>query len=288
MEWIESIDRAIRYIEEHMTETLSIDDIAKEAFLSPFYFQKGFSMLCGFTVGEYIRRRRLTLAGNALLTADDKILDIALKYGYESPDSFTKAFTRFHGVTPTAVRKNGAMIKLFAPLKIKVSLEGGYIMDYRIVEKAPFTVMGISKVFQYESAVAEIPKFWDEYFQTGKNRVIRGKYGINVDESMGGEKFTYWIADDYAPSEVLPDGVTTKVIPQYTWAVFACRGAMPNAMQDVERQIFSEWLPNCEYEFAAGYNIELYNDPANYPNGIQDEAYYSEVWIPVKAKQHMK
>lgn len=171
MEWIESIDRAIRYIEEHMTETLSIDDIAKEAFLSPFYFQKGFSMLCGFTVGEYIRQRRLTLAGNALLTTDDKILDIALKYGYESPDSFTKAFTRFHGVTPTAVRKNGAMIKLFAPLKIKVSLEGGYIMDYRIVEKAPFTVMGISKVFQYESAVAEIPKFWDEYFQTGKNRV---------------------------------------------------------------------------------------------------------------------
>ena len=109
-------------------------------------------------VGEYIKQRRLTLAGSELISTDEKIIDIALKYGYDTPDSFTKAFTRFHGVTPTAIRKDGAMIKSFASLKIKFSLEGGYIMDYKIVEKDSFTVMGISKMFRYDSATKEIPQ----------------------------------------------------------------------------------------------------------------------------------
>jgi len=145
MGWIECIGEAISYIEENITEELTIEEIATQALVSPFYFQKGFAMLCGFTVGEYIRQRRLTLAGSELVSTDEKIIDIAVKYGYNSPDSFTKAFTRFHGVTPTAVRKEGAMIKSFGTLKIKFSLEGGYIMDYKIVEKDSFTVMGVSK-----------------------------------------------------------------------------------------------------------------------------------------------
>lgn len=155
--WIECISEAINYIEDNITEELTIENIAKRAFVSSFYFQKGFAMLCGFTVGEYIRQRRLTLAGSELVSTDGKIIDIALKYGYESPDSFTKAFIRFHGVTPTAVRKDGAMIKSFAPLKIKFSLEGGFIMDYRIIEKEAFGVMGVSKVFKYDTAKTEIP-----------------------------------------------------------------------------------------------------------------------------------
>lgn len=134
MGWVEGIGDAISYIENNITEELTIDDIAKQAYVSPFYFQKGFSMLCGFTVGEYIRQRRLTLAGSELIATDSRIIDIALKYGYDSPDSFTRAFTRFHGVTPVAVRKDGAVIKSFAPLKIKFTLEGGYIMDYKIIE----------------------------------------------------------------------------------------------------------------------------------------------------------
>ncbi len=285
MGWIEGIGKAISYIEENINEDLTIDKIARQAYVSPFYFQKGFSMLCGFTVGEYIRQRRLTLAGSELVSTDQKIIDIALKYGYDSPDSFTKAFARFHGITPTAVRKDGAMLKSFASLKIKFSLEGGYIMNYKIVEKDAFTVLGVSKVFSYEHAATDVPQLWAEHYQAGNDKIVCGMYGISIDESMGGDQFTYLLADDYRPSVDIPEGFVTRVIPKHTWAVFACKGAMPATLQDTHRQIFSEWLPNCkDYEIAAGYNIEMYNDPADYPKGTQDQNYYSEIWIPVKTK----
>lgn len=285
MGWIEGVGEAISYIEENITEELTIENIAKRALVSTFYFQKGFTMLCGFTVGEYIRQRRLTLAGSELVSTDEKIIDIAMKYGYDSPDSFTKAFTRFHGVTPTAVRKDGAMIKAFASLKIVFSLEGGYIMDYKIVEKDSFTVMGVSKRFKYDSAAAEIPQFWAKHYQAGNGKFVCGMYGVCIDESMGTDDFEYLIADNYNPSMEIPEGFVTKIIPEYTWAVFACKGAMPDSIQDVNKKIFSEWLPNCkDYEIAAGYSIEMYNNPVDYPQGTKDENYYSEIWIPVKKK----
>lgn len=285
MEWMEGISEAIRYMEENITEELTLESIAKRAYVSPFYFQKGFTMLCGFTVSEYIRQRRLALAGSELVSTSNKIIDVALKYGYDSPDSFTKAFTRFHGVTPTALRKDGAMIKSFAPLKIKFVLEGGTLMDYKIVEKESFTIIGASKMFRYDTAKAEIPKFWTEHYQTGKGSVVCGMFGVCIDENAESGQFEYLIADHYAHGAAVPKGFVTKIIPKHTWAVFPCRGAMPNALQDVNRKIFSEWLPNCkDYEIAAGYNIEMYTDIHDYPKGNQDENYYTEIWIPVKKK----
>ena len=139
MSWMETIGDAIQYVEDHITDELTVDMIADHVNISSFYFQKGFAMLCGFTLSEYIRNRRLALAGNDVATSDEKIIDIALKYGYDSPDSFTKAFTRFHGVTPTAARKDKVLLKSFAPLKMKISLEGGYLMDYKIEKKEAFT-----------------------------------------------------------------------------------------------------------------------------------------------------
>ena len=152
MEWAQTISDAVEYIEDHITEDITINDIAKHVCISPFYFQKGFSLLCGLTVMEYIRSRRLALAGNELSSAGAKVIDVALKYGYDSPDSFTRAFTRFHGTTPSMVQKKSTMLKSFAPLKIKLTLEGGYIMDYRITQKSSFTVIGSSKSFRYEEA----------------------------------------------------------------------------------------------------------------------------------------
>lgn len=286
MEWIESISKAIEYIETHITEDLATSDIAKEVCISSFYFQKGFSMLCGFTVAEYIRQRRLTLAGSELVSTDNKIIDIAMKYGYDSPDSFTKAFTRFHGSTPTAVRRDGAMMKSFASLKINISLKGGYTMDYKIIEKEAFTVLASGSRFKYDSCKEEIPKFWQEHYESGKGNIVCGMYGINIDKSMGNsDEFEYLIADDYKTGNDIPEGFVTRVIPKHTWAVFSCKGAMPKAMIDVNQKIFSEWLPNCkDYEIAEGYNIETYTDINNYPKGNQDENYYSELWIPVKKK----
>lgn len=285
MGWMEAIGTAIQYIEDHITDELTVDMIADHVNISSFYFQKGFAMLCGFTISEYIRNRRLALAGSDLATSDERIIDIAMKYGYDSPDSFTRAFSRFHGVTPTAARKDKVMLKSFAPLKVKLSLEGGYLMDYRIEKKEAFTVIANAKTFSYEGAKEVVPQFWQEHFQTGKGKTVMGFFGINIDEKMGKDTFEYLIADPYEEGKEVPEGFVTRTIPEFTWAVFPCVGAMPDALQDVNTKIFTEWLPALkEYEFAAGYCVEMYDDPTKYPNGTQDEKYYCEIWIPVKQK----
>ncbi len=286
MDWTEAISKAVQYIEDNIIEDISAEDVANHVNISAYYFQKGFSLLCGYTITEYIRNRRLALAAGEIASGNIKIIDAALKYGYNSPDSFTKAFTRFHGVTPSMVQKNGTMIKIFAPLKIKLSLEGGYIMEYKLVKKDSFVVMGVLKEFSYDSAKTVIPEFWKEHYEKGNGKYVCGMFGVNIDEPMAGSgTFKYMIADAYNPVMDIPEGFITKMIPEFTWAVFPCRGAMPDALQDVNKKIFSEWLPALkEYEFAAGYCIEMYDDASKYPNGNEDKNYYSEIWIPVKKK----
>ena len=285
MNWSESISRAIEYIENNLTNDLKIEDIASYSYISSFYFQKGFRMLCGFSVIEYIRKRRLALAGGDLATTDIKIIDIAMKYGYDSPDSFTKAFTRFHGVSPTMVRKEDVMIKTLAPLKLEISLKGGYFMNYKIIDKESFTVLGVSKEFNYENCKQEIPLFWQRHYEEGNGKYVCGMFGINIDEKMGNDSFEYLIADLYDSKMEIPEGFVTRTIPAFTWAVFSCVGPMPTALQDVCTKIFSEWLPALkEYEFAAGYCVEMYDAPDKYPNGTQDENYHTEIWIPIQKK----
>jgi AraC family transcriptional regulator len=285
MEWMKAIGEAVDYIEKNITEELAVDDVANHVGISTFYFQKGFSMLCGYSIMEYIRNRRLALAGVELTNSDAKVIDLAMTYGYDSPDSFTKAFTRFHGITPSQVRKEGTMLKSFAPLKLTISLKGGYLMDYRITAKDSFTVIGSAKEFFYENAKQQIPAFWQEHFASGKGQTVCGMFGINIDEQMGSEKFEYLIADVYNPAMDIPEGFVTRTIPAFTWAIFPCKGAMPESLQNVNEKIFSEWLPALkEYEFAAGYCVEMYDDPDKYPKGTQDENYCAEIWIPVKRK----
>ena len=284
MDWIKAVEDAIEYIEENITEDLTITGIASQVNLSAFYFQKGFAMLCGYTVGEYIRMRRLSLAGSELLSTDVKVIDLAVKYGYDSSDSFTKAFTRFHGSTPTDVRKNRAPLKSFARLHIKLSLEGGSVMEYRIEEKAAFKVMGISKVFSYESANTDIPKYWDEVYGSAAGKLVVGMYGICFDAEMSGNQFRYMIADHLQEEAAAERNLEEYEIPAHTWAVFPCRGPMPLALQEVDRKIFSEWLPASRYELSEGYNIEYYSNAADYKEGTSDPEYYAEVWIPVKEK----
>lgn len=285
MNWVESISGAVAYIENHITDDLSPEIVAKEVHLSSFYFQRGFRFLCDCTIMEYIRSRRLALAGIELAAGKGKILDIALKYGYDSPDSFAKAFTRFHGITPSAARKGGITLKSFAPLKIKLILEGGLSMDYRMEKKECFTVMGAASTFSYEEAKEKIPEFWERHYASGGGEHVCGMFGINIDETLGNNEFEYLIADIYNPADYIPEGFTTRTIPALTWAVFPIRGALPDALQDVNEKIFSEWLPALrDYEFAAGYCVEFYDVPGKYPKGTKDEQYYSEIWLPVKEK----
>ena len=284
MNWVDAIRKTISYIENNILEDIQINDIAKEVYMSPLYLQKGFSIMCGYTISEYIRNRRLTLTAIDLINTDEKVIDIALKYSYDSPDSFTKAFTRFHGFTPISVRKDGATIKEFAPLKINIDLKGGYTMEYRIEEKESFKVVGVSRKFKYENAFEEVPKLWQEFNMSG-NKDICPMYGVNCDETMECNEFTYMICENYKEGMKIPEKCVIKEIPKFTWAIFPCYGPAFKSMPELNEKIFKEWLPNSnDFEIAGGYNIEMYTDPSKYENGIMDEKYYTEVWIPIKKK----
>ena len=274
-DWAERLQNALDYIEAHIDDELNISDIAAQAYVSEFHFQRIFSVLCGLTVGEYIRCRRLTIAAQEL-SRGARVTDTALKYGYDSPDSFSRAFSRFHGVAPSAAKEQNVSLKSFAPLHIKLSLEGGTMLEYSITEKAAFTVIGRSKRFSTETSYQEIPQFWLEFLNSEDRRHICGVYGICLDGD--GRNFEYLIADDHKPCKEYPDGFVTRTIPAGTWAVFPCRGALPEALQSVNTAIWKEWLPTLrEYRLSGNYNIELYTPAAEKP-----EDNYSEIWVPIE------
>ena len=271
--WIGAFQESIDYMEQNLAEELDIEAIAEKAALSPFYYQRIFGALCGMTVGEYIRARRMTLAAQELTRADVKVIDVAVKYGYDSPDSFTKAFQRFHGITPSQAREPGASLHSFAPLHIKITLEGGSMLDYRIVEKAPFTIVGTKRPFNSDTSYQEIPKFWNEWLAQGDSRPIKGTFGVCMD--MNGKDFDYWIADLYFPWEDIPEGCETRVIPRSFWAQFPCT---LKTLQDTNTKIWSEWLPALAgYALAGDYDFEVYLPPEE---GSDECTVY--IWVPLK------
>ena len=274
--WIEGIQNAIRYIEDNLTEKLCIADISAKAYVSPFHFQRIFSVLCGFTVGEYIRQRRLSLAGEELSAGNMRVIDIAVKYGYDSQDSFSRAFTRFHGISPSAAKEKGARLKTFAPIHIKLSLEGGSMLEYKIVEKSAFTVMGRARRFSFETSYKEIPEFWQEHMSSPEAEKICGMYGLCINHSE--TDFEYVICDNYDPCKEVPEGYVTRTLPAGTWAVFPVRGPLPDNLQNVNTKIWNEWLPNCkEYKLSGEYSIEMYTPPCENPADN-----YTEIWVPVE------
>ena len=276
-DWTEGLQNALEYIEANLTQPLDIREIAKRAYVSPFYFQRIFSALCGIGVGEYIRSRRLSLAGEDLLTSDAKIIDIAAKYGYDSPDSFNRAFQRFHGISPSAVRKKGASLRSYAPVKIKLTLEGGNMLEYKIVHKQQFTVVGVSRKFDPDTSYQEIPKFWDEMMGK-KDFPLVGMYGICLDINETEREFDYWIADNYIPWQEIPEGCESTVIPAHDWAVFPCK---LKTLQETNTRMWQEWLPNCrEHALAGNYNIEMYGPICQEDPGES----YVELWLPVERK----
>ena len=183
MDWITGLQKSIDYIEENLTEKIDYDLVAAQSFSSSYHFQRVFSILCGFTMGEYIRNRRLSLAGAELAAGNVRVIDVALKYGYESPDSFAKAFQKFHGVLPSQARNNGSNRKTFSRLVLKFSLEGGKTMNYRIEEKPELILAGYKAHFTGAPYGRDREEQEENLFITtrGKQWFLRGA-SLNLDE----------------------------------------------------------------------------------------------------------
>ena len=288
MDWTTGIQRAIDYIEDNLTEKLDYEEIAKRAFVSNFHFQRIFGILCGYTLGEYIRNRHLTLAGSDLASSDVKVIDTALKFGYDSPESFGRAFTKFHGIAPSQARTMGANLKSFSRLSVKLILEGGNIMDYRIEKKDTFKVIVRKERFSSDNEVnkKEIPEFWDKCRKDGTVHKLcdymnpKGIFGDAIvgmcfEGSATDKNFVYAIGAAYGNGNVSAD-LTIEEIPALTWAIFKCTGAMPNAIQELWHKIYSDFFPTSEYQPGGGLDFELY------PGGdIHSPDYESEIWISV-------
>jgi AraC family transcriptional regulator len=270
---------AVDYMEENLLTPISCDTVAEHVYISSFHFQRTFTALTGFPVGEYIRNRRLSLAGQDLLNSNVKIIDTALKYSYETPESFTKAFKRFHGISPVQARKEGVSLKSFNHMHLKLILEGGTTIDYSIVKKDAFEVVVISRNFLSQNCGAEIPLFWQEYKTTGLINKVCGEFGIRIFTEYNTEEFEYCIGCQTEYANEITEQFKRIIIPSYTWAVFKCVGPIPITIQQMWCRIYTEWLPQAKYEFLNTCDIEYYT----YGN-INSPDYYSEIWIPVKEK----
>lgn len=280
MEWVTAINEAIEYMEENLLTNLPCEQIAAHVYLSSFHFQRTFQALTGMGISEYIRNRRLSLAGHELLSSNLKVIDIAYKYGYETPESFTKAFTRFHGISPVNAKRQGVTLKSFNRLSIKISLEGGSCIDYRIVEKEAFEVVALTRVFEGETFRTEIPAFWKYYFDKGLHNVACGALGICEEEMNYASRWRYGIGDFRENVQKVPEEFEVLQIPSYTWAIFTCKGPMPETIQNMWKRVYSEWLPQSKYELLMDYDLEYYTE-----GDTKSNDYVSEIWIPVKEKQ---
>ncbi|MFK3939233.1 GyrI-like domain-containing protein [Alkalihalobacillus sp. NPDC078783] len=289
MAWVESIQKAIEYMEENILEDMTIDNIAKQANVSPFHFQRTFSVLTECSVGEYIRRRRLTLVGKELLTSDTKIIDLAYKYGYDTPEAFSKALRRQHGVTPSEVRNQKGKLQSYNRLVIQVTLKGAEPMKYSVVEKNEFQIIGVKREFSSvgeEENIKGIPEFWEEVNQNGtsdmlfqlNDGVVKGVLGVCGEVSEEQKKdsvFEYWVATSHAGKA--PEGMASLRLPASKWAVFEVHGPMPTAMHHAWKQIYSEWFPSTGYVHAGIPEFECYTD-----EDPSSPDLYSEIWIPIK------
>ena len=291
MDWISGIQRAIDDTEAHLTDEIDYAAVAREAASSVFHFQRMFSMLVGYTLGDYIRMRRLSLAADELYRTEDKIIDIALRYGYDTPESFTRAFTRFHGITPTEARRGGN-IKSFSRLSVKLILDGGNLMHYRIEKRDAFKVICRKKQVnkpQGDTATADISAFWNVCSQDGTMEKLckyasfdsfHGILGICFSGELEASGFPYGIGAEYNGTPVTDEGFDLVNIPAHTYAVFECKGKMPDAFKETYKRICTEFFPQSStYEYGSGIKLEVYPSAE-----VQDPNYTCEIWIAVKEK----
>lgn len=302
MDWITGIQNAINYIEDHITEELDYEAIARESASSTFHFQRVFSILCGFTLGEYIRSRRLSLAGGELAAGRDKVIDIALKYGYETPESFAKAFQKFHGVTPSQARCSGVKLKSFSTLSVKVSLEGGSTMNYRVEEKQDLLLYGYKRRmtgnpmerhlqdhdFACDTRLHQaVLQFMAHDADTTYN-VITGfhdeGYDFYIASYLGREDRVYFAE---MMGEEIAGWFEKIVIPAGTYLVCETeRCKYPtNLAADHYRSAVTQWLPSSGYELAEGPEVEIVHWFYKEGDVELNSSRYLELWLPIQKKK---
>lgn len=301
LDWINRIQKAIDYIEQHLTDDINYEEIAKKSFSSPFHFQRVFSILCGYTLGEYIRNRRLTLAGKELLHDNKKIIDIALKYGYENPDSFSRAFTKFHGITPSDARKKIFLLKSFLPLRLKISLEGGETMDYRIEEKNSIVLVGYKQRFNGVPFGRQRTEQEEKMFTStrAKQWLLRGAssdyytdYCVikNIDDNgydfFIANELNEWTRENLYNKEVTGVDFMMKMdfeeirIPKQQYVVFETqRSSQPiEEYINIRQNLVADWMPSSGYQFANSPELALLHwRPITDKNNR-----FVEIWIPVE------
>ncbi|MBR6793013.1 MAG: AraC family transcriptional regulator [Clostridia bacterium] len=299
MDWIRGMQKAIDYIEANLTEEIDYEKVAAESFSSSCHFQRVFSILCGYTLGEYIRLRRLSLAGAELAGGKAKVIDVALKYGNDSPDSFAKAFQKFHGMTPSQARADGSMLKSFSRLSIKISLEGCNTMNYRIEEKDEMILTGYKRRFsgvpgereeQEKDMYVNTRVF--QYILQGLSGNIEMNYDIitNIDDDgydfYIAKQLTEYLRNNLNKTSVLGEEYAKHfeniVIPKCTYAIFETeRCSYPTTIfLDLRKKIASEWLPNSGYQLANAPELVV----THWFRGNKSNQRYRELWIPIEKK----
>jgi len=306
MDWIVGLQKAIDYIEDNLTQTIDYEAVAAQSFSSSYHFQRVFGILCGFTLGEYIRNRRLSLAGAELATGDAKVIDVALKYGYESPDSFAKAFRKFHGILPSQARNDGSKLRSFSRLVLKFSLEGGTVMNYRIEEKPERILTGYKARFTGVPYGEQREKQEEQLFITtrAKQWLLNGAAGVNAEaatdvclvNNIDEDGYDFWYVAElgeyerenmYHPEvtgveDMEKFGFENIVVPKQTYAIFTTE-EQPHPVEeyvDIRKRIVSEWLPSSGYELKDAPEVAVYH----WFPGFAREKRYIEIWIPVEKK----
>lgn len=281
MEWVERLNQAIGYIEEHLTDEVDYEQLGKIACCSAYHFQRMFAYMAGVPLAEYIRRRKMSLAAVDLQGTDMKIIDIAGKYGYSSPTAFNRAFQSVHGIAPSAVKNEGVSVKSFPPVTFKIMIKGAEEMNYRIETKDAFRIIGISTPLQkeLEANFAVVPKFWQDAAANGTIPKLAGLMNkppmglLGVSSCGDKEDWRYFIA---VSSTKDAGEFEEYTVPAATWAIFPGEGTNLS-IQELEQRIVTEWLPTSGYEYGSAPDIEVYINP-----DPQNAKY--EVWIPVTKK----
>ncbi len=290
MDSLSSMNNALAYIEEHLTDDIDCSKLSKLSYCSEYHFKRIFSFLAGISLSEYIRRRRLTLAALDLKDSNLRIIDIAVKYGYSSADSFSRAFHSIHGVLPSNARSENQKVKAYPRMTFQLSIKGGFEMNYRIVEKEPFKLVGFKKrvpiVFNgvnpeiakmYQLLTSEVIKDLKALSHMEPSGIISASTNFSEGRMEEKGELDHYIGvattrDDIAKFDILK-------IEAATWAVFESIGPFPETLQDVWGRIYSEWFPSSGYEAIEGPEI-LWNESKD----TSDSKYRSEIWIPVKKK----